>query len=89
MIHARATVGHMTITGPFAITTFLAAGVLLVGGFALAACTTHDEPAPAAPVIAVGQPLPALPLPDAADGRPRSIADFRGHKVLLHVFASW
>lgn len=37
----------------------------------------------------VGEPFPDLALPSAADGRPLSIADFAGEKVVLHVFASW
>jgi hypothetical protein len=37
----------------------------------------------------VGEPFPDLAFPSAADGTPVSIADFRGHKVVLHVFASW
>ena len=36
----------------------------------------------------VGQPFPDLPLP-SLDGRPASIADLRGKKLILHVFASW
>lgn len=36
----------------------------------------------------VGQPFPNIALPDL-DGSRRSIADFRGHKLILHVFASW
>jgi hypothetical protein len=39
--------------------------------------------------IAVGQPFPNLVLPDAVDGRARSIAEFRGEKLILHIFASW
>ncbi|MHC5003846.1 MAG: hypothetical protein ACYTJ0_12060 [Planctomycetota bacterium] len=39
--------------------------------------------------IREGQPFPALTLPSLEDGSPRSIADFRGRKVVLHVFASW
>jgi len=42
-----------------------------------------------APRIEVGSPFPEIVLPAAEDGRPRSIADFRGRKVILHVFASW
>ncbi len=38
--------------------------------------------------IEVGQPLPALVLPDL-HGAPASPAQFRGRKVLLQVFASW
>ena len=37
----------------------------------------------------VGQPFPAVALPALEDGRPASLADFRGKKLLLHVFASW
>ena len=37
----------------------------------------------------VGQPFPAITLPALEDGRPASLADFRGKKLLLHVFASW
>ncbi len=37
----------------------------------------------------VGQPFPTLSFPALEDGRPRSIADFRGQRVILHVFASW
>ncbi len=37
----------------------------------------------------VGTPFPTLSLPSLEDGRPASIADFRGQKVILHIFASW
>lgn len=37
----------------------------------------------------VGQPVPDLVLPAADDGAPRSLADYRGEKYILHVFASW
>ena len=37
----------------------------------------------------VGRPFPPIVLPSAADGRPLSVADFRGRKTILHVFASW
>ena len=37
----------------------------------------------------VGQPFPDIVLPSLEDGRPVSIADFRGKKLILHVFASW
>ncbi len=36
-----------------------------------------------------GEPFPDLVLPSMTDGRPISLADFRGRKVILHVFASW
>ena len=37
----------------------------------------------------VGEPFPDLVLPSLVDGLPASIAQFRGKKVVLHVFASW
>ncbi len=37
----------------------------------------------------IGRPFPGLTFPSAEDGRPMSLAQFRGRKVLLHVFASW
>jgi len=37
----------------------------------------------------VGRPVPALTLPSIEDGTPLSVADFRGQKVMLHVWASW
>ncbi len=46
--------------------------------------------ATAAPAdLEVGRPFPDLVLPALQDGRPLSIADFRGRKVILQVFASW
>ena len=38
--------------------------------------------------LKAGQPFPALAFPDL-DGNPKSIADFQGHKTILHIFASW
>ncbi len=37
----------------------------------------------------VGEPVPRLRLPSIADGSPLSLADFRGEKLVLHVWASW
>ena len=37
----------------------------------------------------VGTSFPDLTLPSLEDGRPSSLADFRGQKLLLHIFASW
>ncbi len=36
----------------------------------------------------VGEPFPDLALP-TLEGSTKSISDFRGQKVILHVFASW
>ncbi len=41
------------------------------------------------PRIEVGKAFPAISLPALEDGSPMSIRDFRGEKVVLHVFASW
>ena len=38
--------------------------------------------------LEVGEPFPSIVLP-SLDGAPSSIRQFRGQKVLLHVFASW
>lgn len=40
-------------------------------------------------LIKKGEPFPELVLPSMEDGTPMSIADFRGRRVMLHVFASW
>ena len=37
----------------------------------------------------VGEPFPTLAFPALDDGEPTSIADFRGQRLILHVFASW
>ncbi len=39
--------------------------------------------------LAVGRPFPDLTLPALEDGKPVSIRDFRGQKLILHIFASW
>ncbi len=39
--------------------------------------------------IKVGEPFPPLVLPSLEDGKRKSIAEFRGQKVILHIFASW
>lgn len=37
----------------------------------------------------VGEQFPDTSFPSVADGEPMSVHDFRGQKVMLHVFASW
>ena len=37
----------------------------------------------------VGAVLPDFTLPQIDDGAPVSLSDYRGHKVLLVMFASW
>jgi hypothetical protein len=39
--------------------------------------------------LKVGQRHPEFTLPDIQTGKPVSLADFRGKKVLLIQFASW
>ena len=36
-----------------------------------------------------GQPFPTIALPSAVDGRPTSVAEFRGKKLIVNIFASW
>jgi hypothetical protein len=36
-----------------------------------------------------GQVFPAMIFPALDGGRPGSVADFRGKKLILHIFASW
>ncbi len=39
--------------------------------------------------FAVGDIFPDLAFPSLEDGTPTRLSDFRGKKVMLHVFASW
>jgi hypothetical protein len=64
-----------------AAAAMLAAGVALIG-------SGQPSARPPGP-FEVGRPFPLLALPDAASGKARSIAEFRGRKIILHVFASW
>ena len=41
------------------------------------------------PRFEVGEPFPDFAFPSLEDGTPTTISDFRGKKLLLHVFASW
>ncbi|NNF28371.1 MAG: hypothetical protein HKO53_01295 [Gemmatimonadetes bacterium] len=36
-----------------------------------------------------GRAFPTTAFPSLADGTPMSVADFRGKRVILHIFASW
>lgn len=62
--------------------------------FVLIGCQQSSERAAATavsekPKLKVGEPFPNIVLPSLRDGRPLSLADFRGRKIILHVFASW
>lgn len=63
-----------------------AALVLLLG---LTGAAIAQPGAIEATAVQVGEPFPVLELPRLADGQPDSLANYRGQKVLLHVFASW
>lgn len=56
--------------------------------FPFVALALSASPAPALR-FEPGQPFPDLVLPSLDDGRPLSLAAFRGKKLLLHIFASW
>jgi len=60
---------------------------MITAAMAFAAFAQRDVRSPGP--FEVGRPVPSFALPDSADGRPRSLAEFRGRKVILHVFASW
>ena len=66
-------------------------GILFsIGVLFLAGCGTPVKvTAPTDVAIEGGRPFPNLVLPSLADGRPSSLVQYRGKKVLLHVFASW
>ena len=57
---------------------------------AFLSCNQPDSPGTNPPTkLEVGRPFPEIVLPNLADGSPGSISQFRGRKLLLHVFASW
>ncbi len=41
------------------------------------------------PQIEIGKPFPDITLPGIDNGEPRTLGEFRGRKVMLHLFASW
>jgi peroxiredoxin len=45
-----------------------------------------EAPPPSTPLV--GQPVPALKLPDLS-GTMHDLADYRGHRVVLNFWASW
>jgi len=66
-------------------------GILLsIGALFLLSCgSPMNVSAPSDVAIEVGRPFPNLVLPSLGDRRPSSLVQYRGKKVLLHVFASW
>ena len=61
--------------------TFLLALILMT--------TTNATAQRPGPGFEVGEPFPNIAFPSVDGGEPRSISDFRGQKVVLHIFASW
>jgi hypothetical protein len=48
--------------------------------------------APASPSLESGRPFPLIPLPlvgATGDYELHTLADFRGHKTVVHIFAGW
>lgn len=39
--------------------------------------------------LSVGEPFPTTAFADAETGELRSVSDFRGKPLLLHLYASW
>lgn len=54
-----------------------------VGGY-----MQHRAESPPQPTALVGQPAPALTLPDLS-GKQHNLDDYRGHRVVLNFWASW
>ena len=61
--------------------------LLLLGGLMLV--TSNMLAADLPEGLQIGKSFPDLVLPSIRDGKPISVADFRGQKLLLQVFASW
>jgi hypothetical protein len=66
----------------------------LAAGGLMGIILTHNGERAAPPRAAAGefregQLFPTLDFPRLRDGRPCSVADFRGQKLVLHIFASW
>jgi hypothetical protein len=59
---------------------FVPLSVLLLGGLLSS---------PAQAQWKVGDRFPVISLPAAEDASARSIADYRGKPLLLHIYASW
>lgn len=62
----------------------------LVTAIVVGAALGGGTPAgPAREGLEVGDFFPVRPFPALDGGAPRSVADYRGRRLLLQVFASW
>ncbi|MCP4249814.1 MAG: hypothetical protein GY778_22455 [bacterium] len=59
----------------------------MVGHLAVGAWVMAADGRPSG--VEIGQAFPTMILPSLDAGRPASIMQFRGQKVVLHIFASW
>jgi hypothetical protein len=79
------------------ISRLLSTVVAVIGTGAFGAVAAHQsKPKPIwarnAPLprgFNAGEAFPTLALASAADGRPVSVAEFRGRKLIVNIFASW
>lgn len=69
--------------------TLLAAVLICVLGCAAVPDSEQAGAIQADAAFEVGQKFPDIVFPALDGERPLSLADFRGQKVLLHIFASW
>lgn len=69
--------------------TLLHAAAVPVASLTILAGSAAAQANPTGLAFRVGDRFPEVVLPSADDGRPMSLADFRGKKLILHIFASW
>lgn len=78
----------MTGWGMRVVTTaFLAVG--LTGIMPFRPAGSAPTQGPDSVELRVGRTFRTTVFPSLEDGRPGSVADFRGKKLILHIFASW
>ena len=51
--------------------------------------SVHAQTSTPMPTLTVGEPFADVVLPSLVDGSPMALSQFRGQKVILHIFASW
>jgi len=68
---------------------FLATASALVSVTIAVSISWAQVPASPETGLEIGQPFPTMAFPAIEDGQPRSITEFRGQKLILHIFASW